>query len=87
VRVAAGGLTDDFAVQIRQRGEQGQSSVSDIVVGRSANVAHSQWQSGLRSLQRLALALLIATENQGLLWRIQIQSDDVPELRLEVWIP
>jgi len=38
----------------------------------------------LGSFERLTLALLVATKNKCLIWRVQIQADDVPELVVEL---
>ena len=70
----------------QQRSKQGERPVADVVVRLGADMAHPKGQSGLGSLQRLALALLVTAQNQGLLRGIEVESDDVPELCLEAWI-
>ena len=58
------------------RKERGRT-VAFVVVSHSAATASFERQARLRSIQSLNLALLIHTEHQGLLRRIQIQSDHV----------
>lgn len=53
-------------------------------MGLCTDMTDTQWQSGLRALQGLNLALLIATEHQGFIGRRQIQPDDVPGFLFEV---
>jgi hypothetical protein len=40
----------------------------------------------LASLQRLTLAFLIAAEHHRIVWRVEINSDDVPELGFEFFV-
>jgi hypothetical protein len=63
-----------------ERREQRCGSVADVVVGDSLDVAQAQRQEGLRALEGLDLALLIDTEDHGVIGRMQIQPDDVPHL-------
>ena len=87
VRVSGRRLADNLAVEIRQCGEKGERAVPNIVVCLSADMPHPQRQPGLRSLQSLALTLLVAAQNQRFFGRIEVEADDVPELRLKVRIP
>lgn len=48
-------------------------------MGLCADVANAQWQSWLRALQGLNLALFIAAEHQRFIRWSQIQSNDIPE--------
>src|SRR6266436_8564849 len=57
-----------------------------IIMGLSASVALLQRKGALGALQCLALTLLVATEHQSPLGRIQIEPDDVPEFLLKVRI-
>ena len=50
------------------------------------DVSLAQGQTRLASFQRLALAFLIATQDDRLLRRGQIQTDNVPELLLELLV-
>lgn len=55
-----------------------------VVVRAGTDVADALRQSRLSPLQRLALALFIATEHQRLGGRIEIKPDDIPKLGFEV---
>lgn len=77
----------DFAIQVVQGGEQCDSAMPDVIVGPRTNVADSQGQVGLRALQCLALAFLVATEHQRPVWGIKVKPNYVPKFGLEVRIP
>jgi hypothetical protein len=87
VRVSSRRLADNLAVEIRQWSEKGECAVSNVVVCLSGDMPHPQRQPRLRSLQSLALTLLVAAQKQRSLVRIEVKTDDVPELRLKVRIP
>ena len=53
--------SDQLAIEIVQRGEQGERTVADIVVGLGLDVSNAERQARLRAFERLALRLLIAT--------------------------
>lgn len=72
-------MADHLAVKIIECRKQRDRSVADVVVGLGANMAHTQRQAGLRSLERLALALFVTTQHQRLLRRLKVQPNDVPE--------
>ena len=71
---------DDGALEDIQRGKQRRRPVPLVVVGHGAGSAGFHRQAGLRSLQRLDLALFVDTEDQGLFGRIHVEPDDVGEL-------
>ena len=52
-------------------------------MGPGANVSLAQRQSGLGAFESLSLALFIAAEHQGLLGRVEIEAQDVPEFFLK----
>ena len=58
--------------------------MTNLVMGLCTDMTDTQRQSGLRALQGLNLALLIATEHEGFIGRRQIQPDDVPEFLFKV---
>ena len=60
--------------------EQCGRAVSDVVVRDSFDIAEPQGQHRLATLQRLNLALLIHTQDQGLIRWVQIQPDNVTYL-------
>jgi len=51
-----------------------------------ADVPGPQRQAGLRTFQGLAPRFLVAAEHQGLLGRVEVQADDIPELGLKLGI-
>lgn len=85
-RMAGRGVAEELAVEIRQGGKQRDGAVPDTVVGAGAHVADAQRQAGLAALQSLALALLVAAQDQGLVRRLQVKPDNVPELGLDLRI-
>ncbi len=79
-------FSEDLSVQVIQRSKQSHRPMLVIVVSASGQVALAQGKSGLGSLQGLALALLVAAEDDRAGRRIQIQPDDIPEFGLELGI-
>src|SRR3954469_9208779 len=61
------GCGDDFAAEVVERGKEGSGSVPVVVVRAGSNVACAQGQARLAAFQGLALALLIATKDDGFL--------------------
>jgi len=86
VGVFLGGVSDDFALQIIQRGKEGNRAVAVVIVGLGADMAFAQRQTRLTALKRLDLAFLVTTEHHCLLRRIEVKADDIPKLRLKVRI-
>jgi hypothetical protein len=64
---------DQLALEIIERGKQGQCAMSRVIVGLGANVANAERQTRLRALQRLALRFLVAAQYQRLVRRVEIQ--------------
>ncbi len=60
--------------------------MSDVIVSAGLRVARAQRQARLGALQRLALALLIAAKHQPLIGRVQVKSDHIPKLLIEVFV-
>src|SRR5260370_32628975 len=60
--------------------------MANIIMGLCATVTLLQRKRALCALQCLALTLLIATEHQSTLRRIQVEPDDVPEFLFKVRI-
>ena len=73
-------FTDDFASSNVQRGEQGGGAVAHVVVITTLGNAGRERQYGLRTVQRLDLALLVDTQHHRLQWRFEVQTDDVANL-------
>ena len=84
MRVLPGRRAQDFAIKVVQSGKQGDGAVADTIVRAGSHVTDAQRQTWLRALQRLALALFIATQNQGPVGWIQVKTDHVPELAFEL---
>ena len=86
VRVFRGRRAQDPAVEVVHCGKQRDRAMPDIVVGAGADMADAQRQAGLGPLQGLALAFLVATEHQRPVGRVQVQTNDIPELGLEIGV-
>jgi hypothetical protein len=54
--------------------------VPDVIVGDTLNIAEPKREHRLRTFQSLNLALLIDAQHHGLIGRIEVQADDVPDL-------
>ena len=78
--VTRGGMSKNLAREIVEGGKQGDRSVTVVIVSLGADMTLTQRQTGLTALEGLTLALLIATEQQGTIGRIEIEADNVPEL-------
>src|SRR5436305_6239638 len=77
---------DHRSVQRIQGRKQGSRPVALVVMSHCAAAALLQRQSGLRPIKSLDLTLLIDREHQGVLWRVQVQTDDVLQLLDELRI-
>jgi class 3 adenylate cyclase len=77
---------DHAAVERVERCEQRCRAMALVVVGDGAGTPALHRQTRLRAVQRLDLALLIATEHEGMLGRVQVQPHDIDQLVLEVRI-
>jgi hypothetical protein len=78
------GVSDDFALQIIQRGKECHRTVAVVIVGLGPDMPFAQRQARLASLQSLDLAFFITTEHHCLLGRLEVKTDDIPKLRLKV---
>jgi len=74
---------NDRAVQRVERGKQRGRAVAFVVVGHGAGAPELHWQARLGAVERLDLALLVATEHERLVGRIEVQAHDVDQLVLE----
>src|SRR6478672_901778 len=54
--------------------------MTPVVMRNALEVAQTQWQQGLRALQRLNLAFLIHAQNYCVFRRVEIQPHDIPNL-------
>jgi hypothetical protein len=82
--MAGFGSRDQLVLQVVQGCKQGYRPMAFVVVCPRANVADAEGQTGLRSLQSLTLALLVATKHDGFVGRIKVQPNDVPKLLFEL---
>src|SRR5580704_13992755 len=80
------GSGDNLAFQITQSGKERDGAVADVIMGLGASISLPQRKRALCALQCLARTLLVATEHQSTLGRIQVEPDDVPELLFKVRI-
>ena len=72
-------LPDDFAgLHVERREERGRP-VAHVVVGPPLDLPRSHGQQGLAPIQRLDLRLLVHTQHQRAIRRVQIEPDDVPD--------
>src|SRR6266542_6215901 len=75
---------NDGAVENVEGCEQGGCAVAFVVVGHRPGAARLHWQSRLGAVEGLDLALLVDRENDGMGGRVDVEADDVPELRGEL---
>jgi hypothetical protein len=78
--MAAVALAEHVARGNIQGREQAGHSVELIVVGAALQLSGAHGQHRLASPERLNLALLVHTQHQGTMGRVQIQPHDVPHL-------
>src|SRR6266567_3213325 len=76
--------TNDGAVANVEGSEQGGCAVAFVVVGHRPGAARLHRQSRLSAIEGLDLALLVDRENDGVGGRVDVEADDVPELRGEL---
>jgi hypothetical protein len=72
--------SDDGAVENVEGGEQRGRAVTLIVVCHRPGAALLHRQAGLSAVERLDLAFLIDREDDGMGWRIDIETDDIAQL-------
>ena len=68
--------TDDFAIQGVESSKQRGGPIALVIVRHGSGPSAFDWQARLRTVQGLNLTLLVAAQHQGVLGRIQIQTDD-----------
>jgi hypothetical protein len=73
-------LTEHSAGLEIERGKQGGGAVTPVVVGATFGLPGAHGQQRLTAVERLNLRLLINTQNQRLVRRVQIQTDNVAHL-------
>ena len=86
MRVSLHAAAEDDAVEDIEGGKQGGRAVPLVVVGHGAALAGLERQTGLGSIERLNLALLIDREDDGMGGRVHIEPDDILDLLAEGWV-
>src|SRR6188474_2788191 len=86
VPMALHAAAEDRAVEHVEGGKQGGGAVALVVMGHGAGSALLQRQAGLGAVEGLDLALLVNREHHRMGGRIDIESDDVAQLRHELGI-
>ena len=79
-------FANDLAAGHVEGGEQRRRAVSPVIVGASLRYAWPHRQNRLGPIQGLNLSLLVGTQNEGPLGRVEIQADDVTHLLDQVRI-
>ena len=72
--------SDDCAGGCVEGGEQRGRAGGLVVVGAPLHLARPHGQHRLRAVEGLDLALLVDTEHERTLWRVEIKADDVAHL-------
>jgi hypothetical protein len=72
-------LTDDLAFENVEGCEQTRGSMTFVVMRQGPGLALHR-QAGLGAVERLDLALHIDRQNNGVVWRTDIEPDDIAQL-------
>ena len=73
-------IADDFSLKQIERGEQSSRSVPLVIVRHGSAAAFLQGQAGLGAVQSLNLALFVDAENNGLVGRVEVETNNVSQL-------
>ncbi len=84
--VARGRLPDDLASARVERGIEGERPVPVVFKAVALGAARRERKDGVESIERLNRGLLVEAEDRGVLWRIEVQPEDIGRLGLEVGI-
>jgi len=77
VPVTRTALGENLAIRDIEGSKQGRSAMPDIIVRDAFEIAKAKRQHRLRTLQCLDLRFLIDTQNNYVIWRIEIKADDI----------
>jgi hypothetical protein len=55
--------------------------VAEVVVSDALDVTQAQGEDGLGAFERLDLAFFVHTQDQGVVWRIEVKAHDVAAAR------
>jgi len=81
--VALVALPEDLPLEDVQAGEEVRRPVPPVVVGLPLGDARAEREDRLRAIEGLNLGLLVDAQDEGVLRRMEVESDDVPQLLLE----
>jgi hypothetical protein len=84
--VALGAGVDHFTSRHVQRRVQIEHPVPLVVVRVSCCSSLAQRQRQLRALERLDLRLLVDAQHDRVVWRVEVQADDILHLLREGWV-
>ena len=73
-------LGEDGAGRDIQRSKQSSRAVADVIVSDALDVAKPHGQNRLSAVERLNLALLIHTQHQSVIGRVEIQAHNIAHL-------
>lgn len=76
-------LRDHVPLSDIQSSEQCRRPISSIIVCHRPQSARTHWQSGLRTIECLDLALLIATQDDHVFRRVEVKADNVTQFFLK----
>src|SRR6266498_3716000 len=79
-------IADDLADLDVERCEERRGPVALVVMCAPLDLAGAHRQQGLRAVKRLDLALLVHTEHQRTIRRIEVQPDDVAHFLDKHWV-
>ena len=86
VSMARHAVPDHLAVEHTEGGKQSGRSMADVIMRHRSTAAFLQRETGLGSVEGLDLAFFVQTQNQRLVWRIQIQPYDIAQLLNELFV-
>src|SRR2546426_8227754 len=87
VAMARKALANDSAFQDFQSGKECRGPMADIIMSESAAATFLERQSWLSAIQGLNLALFIDTQDQALVWRIEVKAHHIRQFFQKTVIP
>src|SRR3954463_5577963 len=84
--VALHAASEQGAVEDIKGGEQGGGAVALVIMGHGAGAALLQRQAGLGPVEGLDLALLVDRQHHGMSRRVDVEPDNVTQLRHELGV-
>ena len=80
--VAVSALPNDLPRGNRQSRVEARQAVATVVVGLAGRQSRPKRQDRLGSVESLDLGLLVDAQDHGIGWRVEVQSDNIVNLRL-----